>query len=78
MAGRPSSFVQAALGSWREPPLAHLPSSPLIAAALLEERRAVETDYIDAMLALGGHQEVLAGLRRTTTVDLLAEGPPLS
>jgi DNA-binding SARP family transcriptional activator len=35
----------------------------------------VETDYIDVMLALGGHQEVLAGLRRTTTIDPLAEGP---
>jgi DNA-binding SARP family transcriptional activator len=70
--------LAAALGCWREPPLAHLPSSPLIdadAAALLEERRAVETDYIDVMLALGRHQEVLAGLRRTTTINPLAEGP---
>jgi DNA-binding SARP family transcriptional activator len=70
--------LAAALGCWREPPLANLPSSPLIdaeAEALLEERRAAEADYVDVMLALGRHREVLADLRRTTTIDPLAEGP---
>ena len=68
----------AAVGCWREPPLQNLPSTPRIdadAAALLEERRRVEADYVNVMLALGRPQEVLAGLRRTTTIDPLAEGP---
>jgi DNA-binding SARP family transcriptional activator len=68
----------AAVGCWREPPLQNLPSSPQIdadAEALLEERRRVEADYVDVMLALGRPQEVLADLRRTTTIDPLAEGP---
>lgn len=70
--------LAAALGCWREPPLKDLPSSPLIdaeAEALLEERRVAGADYVDVMLALGRHREVLADLRRTTTLDPLAEGP---
>jgi DNA-binding SARP family transcriptional activator len=68
----------AAVGCWREPPLQNLPSSPRIdadAAALLEERHRVEADYVDVMLALGRPQEVLASLKRTTTIDPLAEDP---
>ena len=46
-----------------------------LAAALLEERRRVEADYVNVMLALGRPQEVLASLKRTTTIDPLAEDP---
>ena len=70
--------LAAALGCWRDPPLANLPTSPVVnadAAGLLEEKRATEADYVDVMLALGRHQEVLADLRRATTIDPLAEGP---
>ena len=65
-----AATLRAALGCWREPPLADLPSTPEIdadVAQLLEQRRAAETGLIDLMLALGRHQQVVAGLHRIVT-----------
>ena len=67
---RAAAKLEAALGCWRDPPLADLPSSPEIdadVAQLLEQRRAAETRLIDLMLALGRHQEVVADLHRIVT-----------
>ncbi len=77
--GRPRQACDAfsaALGLWREPPLADLPAAPEIeaeVARLLEQRRAVESDLADARLALGHHQQILPDLRKAVTLDPLCE-----
>jgi DNA-binding SARP family transcriptional activator len=66
----------AALDCWRRPPLADLPSTHEIdadVAQLLEQRRSAETEFIDLLLSLGRHQQVVPDLQRIVTADPLAE-----
>jgi DNA-binding SARP family transcriptional activator len=56
----------AALGLWRDPPLADLPSAPEIdgeVARLVEQRRTAEIGLADAWLGLGCHTRILPDLR---------------
>jgi DNA-binding SARP family transcriptional activator len=74
--GQACDAFSAALGLWREPPLADLPAAPEVegeVARLLEQRRAAEADLADALLALGHHQQVLPDLRKAVTRDPLCE-----
>jgi DNA-binding SARP family transcriptional activator len=73
---RAAALLAAALECWRDPALADLPSTPAIdadAAQLTGQRHAAETGFIDVMLALGHHQQVIPDLRRIVTADPLAE-----
>src|ERR1039457_1515365 len=72
----PRALLPAALKCWRAPPLADLPSTPALdadAAQLTGQRHATETGFIDVMLALGHHQQVIPDLLRIVTADPLAE-----
>jgi DNA-binding SARP family transcriptional activator len=73
---RAAALQAAALDCWREPPLADLPSTPGIdadVAGLLEQRRVGETALVDLMLALGHHEDLLAGLHRSVVLNPLDE-----
>jgi DNA-binding SARP family transcriptional activator len=66
----------AALGLWRDPPLADLPSAPEIdgeAARLMEQRRSAEIGLADAWLGLGCHTRILPDLRGAVTRYPLCE-----
>ena len=73
---RAAALLAAALKCWRDPPLADLPSTPAIdaeAVQLTGQRHATETGFINVMLALGHHQQVIPDLLRIVTADPLAE-----
>src|ERR1039457_6787944 len=73
---RAAALLAAALKCWRDPPLADLPSTPAIdaeAVQLTGQRHATETGFINVMLALGHHKQVIPDLLRIVTADPLAE-----
>jgi DNA-binding SARP family transcriptional activator len=76
--GEAARLLSRAFALWRDPPLADLPDTPLMAlirAALLEQRRDVQEWLIDARLALGEHHGALAEIRTCIAADPLAEHP---
>jgi DNA-binding SARP family transcriptional activator len=68
-------LLEAALGLWRGPFLAGMRGQEIdVAAAAWEERRNAATDsYHEHMLALGQHQQIVAGLSRLATDQPLCE-----
>ena len=71
-----AAFFASALDCWGSAPLADLPSTHEIdadVAQLLEQRRSTETEFIDLLLSLGCHQQVVPDLQRLVTTDPLAE-----
>lgn len=70
-------LLEQAIGLWRGDALPELELGPAIrakAAALDEQRRYVELDWINARLALGEHAEMVAVLRQLTAERPLDEG----
>ena len=66
-----ASFVQA-LALWGDPLLPDLPDSPALAsdiARLVNHRQAVMDSLIDARLAAGEHDQILAQLRAAVVAD---------
>ena len=71
-------MLSQACSLWRDPPLADLPDTPLVAlirTGLLEQRRDAQEWLIDARLGLGQHHAVLAEIRACIAADPLAEHP---
>jgi len=79
--GRPvdaARLLSQACALWRDPPLADLPGTPLVAlirTGLLEQRRDAQEWLIDARLLLGQHHGALAEIRACIAADPLAEHP---
>jgi len=79
--GRPrdaARLLSQACALWRDPPLADLPDTPLVAllrTGLLEQRRDTQEWLIDARLALGQHYGSLAEIRACIAADPLSEHP---
>ncbi|HEU5110526.1 MAG TPA: BTAD domain-containing putative transcriptional regulator, partial [Micromonosporaceae bacterium] len=67
---RAARTLAAALDLWRGAPYEDVPAAaPLEVARLLELRRLVQEDLLDARLHLGEHREVLDELRVLTTAE---------
>jgi DNA-binding SARP family transcriptional activator len=65
-AARAADLLAAAAGLWREPVLADVPGTPVLGDAreeLLRGRADVESLWLDARLALGGHREAVGDIR---------------
>jgi L-glyceraldehyde 3-phosphate reductase len=70
--GTAARLLAAALGLWREPPLADVPV-PVDRERLLDHRQAVTDALTDARLAMGQHRQVLAELRSSVADQPLRE-----
>ncbi|WP_410562459.1 BTAD domain-containing putative transcriptional regulator [Amycolatopsis sp. cmx-4-61] len=76
--GRAADVLGEALALWRGPAFTDLVDAPFAAAQAtrLEERRAdAVDDHVEARLALGQAEDVLAGLRETVAGQPLRERP---
>ncbi|MGW0477647.1 BTAD domain-containing putative transcriptional regulator [Nonomuraea sp. NPDC003214] len=74
-ARRAAALLREALELWRGTALADAPHAEAAAARLSELRLAAVEDRVQADLALGGHREVVAELRRLTADHPLRERP---
>ncbi|MFC4586427.1 ATP-binding protein [Sphaerisporangium corydalis] len=73
---RAAAKLREALGLWRGTALADVgdaPFAPAAAAGLAELRLRAAEDHADAELALGGHRDVVAGLRELVEANPLRE-----